>query len=381
MRVTNHGIKGELHMTTLPHIDHPSAWRGDELATSTEWIRILTSDERDELVEVGHRFVQDDPDLRAAVAADYPLAACASLIAECGEQMDSGRGFILVRGLDPVELGDVVCGAIFFVMGLHLGDPMRQNNEGDLLDHIIATSDRSMDDDPTALPSRVRDQLPFHSDSSDGVALMCLRPARSGGASRLVSGATIYNEMRRRRPDLAAHLFDEFHWDWRRQDPDAPAATYVSPVCSSVDGTFSSYAGSTMVFSAQEYPGVPKLSDTQREALELYDEIAQEPGLAIDMNFQPGDIQWLLNYAALHSRTSYDDWPEVERRRHLLRLWIKRDVGRPLTPGFGKNAVVQTRSDSPDQSDTNTSETNTSRVQRISTAIVPDLTWGEPTTL
>lgn len=359
-------------MTTLPHIDNPSAWRGDELVTSTEWIRLLTSDEHDELVEVGRRFVQDDPDLRATVAADYPLDVCSGLIAECGAEMDTGRGFILVRGLDPVELGDVVCGAIFFVMGLHLGDPMRQNQEGNLLDHVIATSDRTMDD-PTALPSRIRDRLPFHSDSSDAVALMCLRPARAGGASCLVSGATIYNEMRQRRPDLAGHLFDEYHWDWRRQDPDAPADTYTSPVCSYVDDTFSTYAGSTMVFSAQDCPGVPKISDAQREALELYDEISQEPGLAIDMNFQPGDIQWLLNYAALHSRTSYDDWPEVERRRHLLRLWIKRDVGRPLTPGFGKNAVVQTRSGSSDRADT-----GTSRVQHISTAIVPDLTWGEP---
>lgn len=359
-------------MTTLPHIDHASAWRGDQLVTSTEWIRVLTDDERAELVEVGRRFVQEDPDLRVAVAADYPLQACAGLIAECGEQMDDGRGFILVRGLDPAELGDEMCGAIFYVMGLHLGEPMRQNEEGDLIDHVIATSDRTMDD-PTAMPSRIRDRLPFHSDSSDAVALMCLRPARSGGASSLVSGATIYNEMLRRRPDLAAHLFDEYHWDWRRQDVHAPANTYTSPVCSYVDGTFSSYAGSTMVFSAQGYPEVPKISDAQREALELYDEISQEPGLAIDMDFQPGDIQWLLNYAALHSRTAYDDWPEVERRRHLLRLWITRDVGRPITPGFGRNSVVQTRSDDADRTGR-----ATTRAQHMSTAIVPDLTWGEP---
>ena len=66
--------------------------------------------------------------------------------------------------------------------------------------------------------------------------------------------------------------------------------------------------------------------------LHLFDEISQEPGLAIDMDFQPGDVQWLLNYAALHSRTSFTDFPEPERRRHLLRLWLKRDVGRPSYP-------------------------------------------------
>ena len=109
---------------------------------------------------------------------------------------------------------------------------------------------------------------------------------------------------------------------------------------SHVDGTFSTYAGMSMIFSAQEYDGVPQLTPDQREVLHLYDEISQEQGLPIDMDFQAGDVQWLLNYAALHSRTSYVDFPEPERRRHLLRLWLKRDVGRPLVERFGKHVVT-----------------------------------------
>jgi len=85
---------------------------------------------------------------------------------------------------------------------------------------------------------------------------------------------------------------------------------------------------------------VPKLTPEQVEVLHLFDEISQEPGLPIDMDFQAGDVQWLLNYAALHSRTSYVDHPEPERRRHLLRVWLKRDVQRPLVPRFGKHVVT-----------------------------------------
>lgn len=359
-------------MQTAPPaiIDHPTAWRGDELSRSSEWIWRLDTPQIEELVRIGRRFVDDDPDLHHVTAADYPLVACRSLVSECGRQMDEGRGFVLVRGLDPVELGDAVCGAIFFVMGVHLGVPMQQNQDGDLLDHVIATSSKTMDD-PGALPSRVRDRLPFHSDSSDVVALMCLRPSKSGGASSLVSGVTIYNEVVRRRPDLAERLFDNFHWDWRRQDPASPTMTYTSPVISWVDGVFSTYAGSSMVFSAQEYPDVPPLDDAQREALELYDSISQEPGLAIDMDFQPGDIQWLLNYAALHSRTEYDDWPEPQRRRHLLRVWLRRDVGRPLTPGFGKSAVIKAQGDQDCEVGT-VSE----RSRHIADAVVVNADWG-----
>ncbi len=69
-----------------------------------------------------------------------------------------------------------------------MGDPIRQNELGDVLDHVYATSDKTMDD-PTALPSKVRDQLVYHRDGSDIVGLMCLRSAKEGGTSCLVSSA------------------------------------------------------------------------------------------------------------------------------------------------------------------------------------------------
>ena len=329
-------------MTTaidLAPISGPSAWRGDELRTSTEWVYQLSDAELAELETVGRRFVADNPDLRTVTAADYPLPACAGLNEECARQLDSGRGFILVRGLRTEEYGDTLAGAIFFLMGLHLGVPMGQNQMGDVLDHVIATSNKTLDD-PSALPSRVRDRLPFHSDSSDVVALMCLRAPRRAGRRSLVSGTTIYNEILRRRPDLAPLLFEPYHWDWCKQDPDSPANTYTSPICSYVDGVFSTYAGNSMIFSAQDYPEVPRLTDAADRAAQPLRRDLPEPGLAIDMDFQPGDVQWLLNYAALHSRTGYVDFPEPERRRHLLRLWLKRDVGRPLVDSFGKHVVT-----------------------------------------
>ncbi len=350
----------------LSPIDGPTAWRGDDLQHRTDWIYQLSSSECSDLETVGERFVADDPDLRTVTADAYPLAAARAVIDECARQMDRGLGFVLVRGLDTPAYGDTLAGAIFYVMGLHLGQPMEQNQMGNVLDHVIATSNKSMAD-KGALPSRVRDRLRFHSDSSDVVALMCLRPAREGGASSLASGTTIFNEILRLRPDLAPLLFDNWYWDWRGQDPDARSDFYVSPICSHVDGVFSTYAGTTMIKSAQKFDGVPVLTQDQLDLLDLYDEVTQQPGLALDMNFQPGDTQWLLNYAALHSRTAYQDWPEPERRRHLLRRWLKRDVGRPLVAQFGK-PVSGSR------------PMNRARLPggafRIGEAVVPNEAWG-----
>ena len=40
------------------------------------------------------------------------------------------------------------------------------------------------------------------------------------------------------------------------------------------------------------------------------------------MDLEPGDIQWLSNHTVMHARTEYEDWPEPQRKRHLLRLWL-----------------------------------------------------------
>ncbi|MBE7375699.1 TauD/TfdA family dioxygenase [Pseudomonas lopnurensis] len=326
---------------TLQPITTSAAWRGDELGRGGDWIYLLDDVQLAELEAAGAQLIADNPDLRRVEPGDYPLESLQEAVAQWKERLDVGHGFVLVRGLRTQLYSDALSAAIYYLLGLLMGEPMRQNELGDLIDHIYATSDKTLDD-PTALSKSIRDKLPFHSDSSDVVSLMCLRPSKAGGASCLVSGAQIYNEILARRPDLAPLLFEPFHWDWRRQDPDAPANTYCSPIISLVDGTFSMYAGSLYILTAQDFPEVPRLTEAQRELLELFEAITYEPGMAIEMDFRPGDIQWLSNHAALHSRTEFIDYPEPQRRRHLMRLWLRRREPRAVTPGFGKS-VVQNR--------------------------------------
>ncbi|OJW76190.1 MAG: taurine dioxygenase [Sphingomonadales bacterium 63-6] len=354
---------------TLAPIPSPIAWRGDELENSREWIYLLNPDEIAELEEVATRFLEDDPDLRTVTAADYPLPMCVRGLAQWGRDMDRGRGFVLVRGLRTYLYSDALSAAIFFVIGLHLGQPMRQNEVGDMIQHVIATSDMTYDN-PKASSLRIRDALTYHSDSSDVVSLMCLRPAKSGGASSLVSAATLYNEVLKRRPDLAPLLFESWHNDWRKQDRDAPANTYETPMMSYVDGVFSAYIGVPIIRSAQSYPEVPRLTRAQVELLDLLDAICLEPGVALHMDFRPGDMQWLLNYSALHTRTAFEDWPEDQRKRHLIRLWLKRDEPRPMVPNFGRH-VVRGRQDA--RGDEVPPE---KQKFRIGQASIPRLDWG-----
>jgi hypothetical protein len=100
------------------------------------------------------------------------------------------------------------------------------------------------------------------------------------------------------------------------------------------DGVFNMEAGTLYIFTAQDYPGVPKLTPEQIEVLNLLDAITVEPGMAIEMDFRPGDIQWVSNPGIMHARTEFRDYPEPQRRRHLLRLWLNQQSDRRrLDPG------------------------------------------------
>lgn len=54
--------------------------------------------------------------------------------------------------------------------------------------------------------------------------------------------------------------------------------------------------------------------------------------MAAAFTFEPGQIQVLNNLVIGHRRTAYQDWPQPERRRHLVRLWL-RNSGRAFYNG------------------------------------------------
>ena len=60
----------------------------------------------------------------------------------------------------------------------------------------------------------------------------------------------------------------------------------------------------------------------QVEAMELLEAIANDPAFYLEMDFQPGDVQFLNNARILHAREAYEDRDDLAERRHLLRLWL-----------------------------------------------------------
>ncbi|MEL7000070.1 MAG: TauD/TfdA family dioxygenase, partial [Pseudomonadota bacterium] len=210
-------------------IDHPAAWRGTDLAGDTDrWIWTLTDVQVAEVEAAADTYLSTHDTIGEMTPDDFPLPTLASHLLQMRQDLMHGIGFRLVRGLPITRYTMEQSAAIFCGIGAHLGKVRSQNAKGHLLGHVTDVgADLS---DPKVRIYQTTKRQTFHTDSTDVVGLLCLRNAKSGGDSLLVSTLTLYNEMRTRHPDLAPLLFDPVATDRRGEVPDGMDPWFEIPV-------------------------------------------------------------------------------------------------------------------------------------------------------
>ncbi len=319
---------------SLPsYIDRPSAWVGRDLVTQPDrWLYTLSDDDIADLEQAASHYLDLDRDIGEMKQADFPLARFDQHLVELREKLLEGIGVEVMRGLPTGRYSQETAAAIFCGIGTHLGSARSQNARGHILGHV---RDIGADvSDPNARIYQTAVRQTFHTDSTDVVGLLCLKTARSGGKSLLVSAETVYNEMQRKRPDLVPRLFDNVATDRRGEIPQGEKAYFEIPVLSWHRELLTVQYQRQYIDSAQRFSDAPKLTDEQIEALDYFDALANDPELHIVMQLESGDMQFVYNHSQLHDREAFVDWPEPENRRHLLRLWLSLEGDRPLPTCF-----------------------------------------------
>jgi hypothetical protein len=308
-------------------------WYGRDLARRDDWIRRFSADELAEIGAAVDRFRRTGRALPAMTRDDFPLPKFGRVLREILGELLEGRGFILLRGL-PVERMTREEQAIAYLgLGSWLGSFRSQNAKGHLLGHV---KDLGLDiRDPRVRYYQTNRGLEYHTDSVDVVGLLCLNAAKSGGESYLASSMTIYNEVLARRPNLLPALFEPFPTDRRGEVPEGMQPWFDIPVFNWHAGRLSCIYVRQYIESAQSnFSAARRLTRAQREAMDLIDELCNNPDIHLSMEFRPGDIQLLHNHQILHSRADFENWPEPERHRHLLRLWLAPPESRALPDVF-----------------------------------------------
>lgn len=306
----------------------PGAWIGPQLQRDASWIHNLDAGD---VAEIDAALARAKcAGARIPFAPDaFPLSRLAAKLDAVLEEIEGGRGFALLRGLPRHRYTDADCELLYWGLGVHLGRPVSQNGRGHLLGHV--RDEGRIHADPNARGYQTSERMDFHTDMLpvDVLGLFCLRTAKSGGESKLVSALTVHNVLREERPDLLESLYGTFHVDWRGEEPEGERPCFSLPMFSERDGHVTTRIVSLPYYdSAARHGEQYRPSPIQREALVRVQEIANRPELMLTMDFQEGDVQLINNHIMLHARAAFEDYPEPGRERHLLRMWIAVDDAR-----------------------------------------------------
>lgn len=313
-------------------LDSPAAWRADDFQSLADIRQPFSVEEIDDLRQALAGVRGRDP--LTLTKADFPLPVLGARLEALRRELEGGRGFGLFSGLPVQDWSEQECATALWGLGLYVGTAMPQDKAGALIHHVRDTG-QSTKGAANVRGFQTDEELDFHNDGADVFMLLCRKTAPEGGVSRLASAVSAFNEVCRRRPDLAEVLQQPFHFDARAQSPWDDKLQSI-PIFTYHAGYLNALYKRGYITLAQRFDDTPPLTTAQTEALDLLDAILREPGFSLQFELEPGDLEVGNNFTTFHARTKYVDAEDPAERRHMLRLWLSLPDGRALPPEFAR---------------------------------------------
>ncbi len=262
-------------------------------------------------------------------AADFSIPRCRKLMARVKRILDKGAGFAVLDRLPVERLDKAALRTVYWVLSSLIARPVAQSFSGTLLYDVTDTGKRK---NPKVRADVTADPLDFHTDFGYNLpptyfGLQVLRTARKGGRSSVVSLYSAHNAMRRRHPDLLPRLYRPFHLNRYGEHPPGDPATSFHPVFH-YDGTALWGRFNLRNITAGYEMAGETLDAAGKDAIVALSEILEDTALRFDFDLAPGQAEYLMNWRCAHSRTAYEDYEEPDRRRHLIRIFLRDEGGR-----------------------------------------------------
>lgn len=311
-------------------IRSPLAWEARELGEA-DWLHTLDAACLAEIEGV-IRYLRRHPLPTITLDPDdFDMPNCRRVMARVREGLLKGRGFAQIDRLPMAALSKDEAKAIYWLLSSMLCRPVAQNLVGALIYDVHDTGKKALPGSGVR-PDKTNIDLTFHNDNSyndplpDFVGLLCLRPAKRGGLSRVLSFETAHNAIRERHGDVLARLYRPFYFDRQREHfPDEPT-TYSAPVFENKGG-LSARLGIHQVHSGYAMQGEEMDAETA-QAISALEDVFSDPTLQFQFMMEAGQIQYVNNKAIGHSRTEFEDFDDPDSRRHLVRIWMREKGGR-----------------------------------------------------
>ena len=310
----------------------PAAWTVAQVEADKSWVYPLLPTESAELLASVRVAVQKagpaDKPILDWKRSDFSLDRASATLAAAFREVRDSRGMALVKNLPREGVTPLEFRLMTWAIGLHFGVARPQNRASD---YITEVKDAGMTyRSPTGRGYNSKAELDFHVDGSDVVLLSCYNQAPVGGMSMCSSAATAFDLVKVERPDYAQALTTDYTFSRNGEQAEGEEPWYPAPICTTRDKRVFCKWNRNRILNAQKIEEAPQLSALQRDAMEYFDTVLRRPENMFCMHLEPGDLQILCNQTMLHSRTSFEDHPEHEKKRTLYRLWLARPDSRRL---------------------------------------------------
>ncbi|MBT4491078.1 MAG: TauD/TfdA family dioxygenase, partial [Rhodospirillaceae bacterium] len=309
--------------------DHPAAWKATDFTSKAD-LTVALDGRHLSALEAGLAALKSETREHARVTPEiFPLDGIADDIAAWREEVHRGRGIVMLSGFPVADIEAEDMRLMYLGFGSHFGRPTSQSPLGDLIGDVVNIGGN----DKQERAYRSSRRLSLHTDRCDHLAMLCIRPAASGGLSGYASGLTAHNIMLEERPDLVEVLYRGYHHHrFGQQAPGEPLVTEERvPIFSIAEGVPSTILIRGYIdLAVQE--GHVQLSDIEAEALDFLESVTEREDVKLELMMAPGELIVANNCLLLHNRSEFKDADDAARKRLLLRLWLRED-GRPMSSG------------------------------------------------
>jgi alpha-ketoglutarate-dependent taurine dioxygenase len=303
----------------------PRAWRADTIDAPAFWYYPLSEPALSALDGAVRDWRLHPRPVTDVALSESLHAACAGDLQPALLALEAGRGFAIIEGVPADRYAPAEAQLLYWLVGQVLGRPFEQNVQGTLLYDV---RDTGQDVAYGARFSVTNAESTFHTDNSFGdsvldyVGLLCIRSAKAGGRSQVLSGYTIYDELQAHHGDSLAVLSRPFHIDRRGGVRPGQAQTAQHPILEREGRELTIRYLRYWIETGQQKANEP-LTAAQVEALDVLDSLLRRPDFRVEFALRPGEVFFINNRWIFHNRTGFEDHAEPERRRHYVRLWLK----------------------------------------------------------
>ncbi len=314
------------------YIKDRTVWNSEDLDADNSWIHRLSDNEIEDIDNALEKINAESIDISDISKETFHLELLAEKLLTIQECIEHDRGIFFIKGLPIEKYSNEDIQRVFVGINSYIGTAVIQSTDGALIHEVKDKGEGLYGEKGRG--TNTKDRLPWHTDRSDVVSLLCISPAAQGGESMIASLTNLYNRIKKERPDLADVLCNPFCHARAPFEFEGLSPWYELPIFTMRGGRFAARYLRHFINISQDIVGVPKLSDLQIEALDYVDQRLCDPDVYVKLAFEPGDIQIINNFTTVHSREEYAD--DSNQFRYLLRLWLSVPNSRELIEQFSE---------------------------------------------